>query len=316
MRPKAERARGRIALSGVDLRPPGWSAALKARSLDCGGGGLRAKCGKVKESGDVDPASARRTPLWPARTGRVRPAGDCRRLNARHAPTPSSGHEPPPSPHAPRAARRRGLGPVGYATAARARNRYYQGPVSDHFDGVRFFSPGQPQDKGLAELLRWQLGGGRADWPDRFPSPFRDRPPARVEGLRVALVGHASLLIQVAGPEHPDRPGLRRAGEPGRPSPARSGSTRRASPSTDLPPIDAVLVTHNHYDHLDVETIARLLAPRPAAHRRAARQRRDHPRARLRTIAVETRDWGAVRRISAPASRRIWSRPITGRRAA
>src|SRR3712207_6466113 len=91
------------------------------------------------------------------------------------------------------------LGTVGYSTAARARNRYYQGPVSDHFDGVRFFSPGQPQDKGFVELMRWQLGGGRKDWPDAFPSPFRDRPPARVEGLRVALIGHASLLIQVAG---------------------------------------------------------------------------------------------------------------------
>src|SRR3712207_6922695 len=55
-----------------------------------------------------------------------------------------------------------------------------------HFDGVRFFSPGQPQDKGFVELMRWQLGGGRKDWPDAFPSPFRDRPPAQVEGLRVA----------------------------------------------------------------------------------------------------------------------------------
>ena len=84
-------------------------------------------------------------------------------------------------------------------TAARAKNRYYEGPVSDHFDGVRFFSPGQPQDKGLLELARWQLGGGRKDWPESFPSPFRDKPPAEVQGLRTALIGHASFLIQVAG---------------------------------------------------------------------------------------------------------------------
>ena len=58
--------------------------------------------------------------------------------------------------------------------------------------------PDQPQDKGLAELLRWQLGGGRKDWPERFESPFRDTPRRR---CRTAgrLVGHATLLIQAAG---------------------------------------------------------------------------------------------------------------------
>src|ERR687889_2298940 len=89
-------------------------------------------------------------------------------------------------------------GALGWMTAARAVNRYYEGPASDHFDGVRFFSPGQPQDKGLAELLRWQLGGGREPWPETFPSPFRDTPPAQVDDLRVTLVGHATVLIQAA----------------------------------------------------------------------------------------------------------------------
>src|ERR671916_636731 len=87
----------------------------------------------------------------------------------------------------------------GSVPAASSRNRYYAGPVSDHFDGVRFFSPGQPQDKGFFELMRWQFGGGRKAWPEAFPSPFRDKPPAAVPGLRVALVGHATVLIQVAG---------------------------------------------------------------------------------------------------------------------
>ncbi|HEV2558689.1 MAG TPA: MBL fold metallo-hydrolase [Microvirga sp.] len=182
------------------------------------------------------------------------------------------------------------LGVAGFVTAARSRNRYYQGPVSDHFDGVRFFTPGQPQDKGVVELLRWQTGGGRKDWPDAFPSPFRDRPPASVEGLRVALVGHACLLIQVAGlnilvdPVFVDRA-----------SPVSFAGPRRVNPPgiafDDLPKIDAVLITHNHYDHLDVATVARLW-------------RRDRPRivAPLGNdtiirdedpgIAVETRDWG------------------------
>lgn len=181
-----------------------------------------------------------------------------------------------------------GLGAAGYA--ALSRNRYYQGPVSDHFDGVRFHSPTQPEDKGLLELLRWQLGGGRKAWPQSFPSPFRDRPPASVEGLRVALVGHATVLIQVAGlniltdPVYSERA-----------SPLASLGPRRVNPPgiafEDLPKIDAVLVTHNHYDHLDLATIGRLW-------------RRDRPRivaplgndTIIRSeddgIAVESRDWG------------------------
>src|SRR5215211_1691077 len=57
-------------------------------------------------------------------------------------------------------------GALGWVTAARSKNRYYDGPISDHFDGVRFFTPGQPQDKGLLELARWRLGGGRKGWPE------------------------------------------------------------------------------------------------------------------------------------------------------
>src|SRR5690606_29766961 len=64
-------------------------------------------------------------------------------------------------------------------------------------------------------------------------------------------------------------------------------------PFGDLPPIHAVLITHNHYDHLDVETIQRLW-------------RRDRPfilaplgndaiiRRRIPDIPVETRDWGGM----------------------
>lgn len=182
------------------------------------------------------------------------------------------------------------LGGVGYAARARSRNPYYSGPRSDHFDGVRFFSPGQPPDRGLVELARWQLGGGREPWPDQFPSPFSDKPPARVEGLRVALVGHASLLIQVAGLNILTDPVWAK-----RASPMRQAGPRRVNPPgiafDDLPPIDAVLVTHNHYDHLDVGTIARLW-------------RRDEPRiiaplgndtiieGEDDTIGVTACDWG------------------------
>ncbi len=83
----------------------------------------------------------------------------------------------------------------------RAPNRYYSGPVRENFDGTRFRLPGAPTPRGFGDLVRWQLSGERIPWPERDPSPYRDRPPRRVEGqdLRVVLVGHASFLIQTGG---------------------------------------------------------------------------------------------------------------------
>jgi L-ascorbate metabolism protein UlaG (beta-lactamase superfamily) len=181
-------------------------------------------------------------------------------------------------------------GALGWVTAARSRNRYYDGPVTDHFDGVRFFSPGQPQDKGLVELMRWQLGGGRKDWPERFASPFQDKPPAGAQGLRVALIGHASFLVQAAGLNILIDPVFSE-----RASPLSFTGPKRVNPPgiafESLPPIHAVLITHNHYDHLDIDSIGRLWQrhrPRLIAPLgNDAVIRAEHP-----DIPVETRDWG------------------------
>ena len=183
------------------------------------------------------------------------------------------------------------LGGVGYAAHRRNRNPYYKGPVSDHFDGVRFFSPGQPQDKGVGEVARWQLGGGREAWPARVPSPFPpDAPPERVEGLRVVHIGHASLLIQVAGRNILVDPVYAR-----RASPVSFTGPKRVNPPgiafSALPPIDAVLITHNHYDHLDGPILARLWAEHAPTF--VAPLGNDAIiRSYDATIPVETRDWG------------------------
>ena len=51
------------------------------------------------------------------------------------------------------------------------RNPYYQGPVSDHFDGTRFFNPGGAPPNGFRDMLRWQMSAERARWPRRLPPP-------------------------------------------------------------------------------------------------------------------------------------------------
>ena len=139
------------------------------------------------------------------------------------------------------------------------RNRYYQGPPTDHFDGVRFFNPGQPStDRGLPAMLRWKLAGGAARWPASVPvTPAK--PETRVAGLRITMVGHASLLIQAAGRNILTDPVWSERASPF----SFVGPKRVTVPGItfeDLPPIDVVLLSHCHYDHLDVATLRRLHA--------------------------------------------------------
>ncbi len=115
------------------------------------------------------------------------------------------------------------------------------------------------------DLLRWMVDrywrGTRAKWPAWAPSPYADRPPARVEGAacRVSYVGHASWLVQTGG--------LNMLLDPvwsERASPFRFAGPKRVNDPgiafADLPPIDVVLVSHAHYDHLDLATLSRLAA--------------------------------------------------------
>ena len=150
---------------------------------------------------------------------------------------------------------RDGLGIQGRVT----KNRYYSGPPSDHYDGTRFFNPGQETtDRGLRDMLRWKLGGAAQRWPKVIPVT-QTVPDDRFSGIRVTMVGHASLLIQAAGfniltdPVWSDRA-----------SPfAWAGPKRVTAPGIafeNLPPIDAVLISHCHYDHMDMATLQRLHA--------------------------------------------------------
>ena len=155
-----------------------------------------------------------------------------------------------------------GTGGTVVIRKANAGNRYYEGPQSDHYDGRVFFNPQGEAPRGLADLLRWQLGESRSAWPSEWPSPFSPaRPEPRVEGNRlvVTMVGHATMLVQTAGlniltdPVWSDRA-----------SPIGFAGPRRVNAPgiafEDLPEIDLILLSHNHYDHLDIDTLRRLHA--------------------------------------------------------
>jgi L-ascorbate metabolism protein UlaG (beta-lactamase superfamily) len=137
-------------------------------------------------------------------------------------------------------------------------NRYYQGPVSDHFNGEAFFNPGGIPPKGFRDLLRWQLGGDRADWPDSV-GIRQTVPDQEVADLRVTMVGHASLLVQAGGVNILIDPVWSKRVSPF----SFAGPARVTAPGiafANLPRIDVVLLSHNHYDHMDISTLRRLHA--------------------------------------------------------
>ena len=170
--------------------------------------------------------------------------------------------------------------------------RYYSGPISDHFDGIRFFIEGGPPDKSRGDLLRFLMRTRRAAWPRHRANP----PAAAVvetvpgTGLRVTTIGHASHLIQTCGLNLLIDPVWSRRASPF----SFTGPKRVRAPGLPLdalPPIDAILITHNHYDHLDVATLRALHAKRPC--RIIAPLGNDAViRAAAPALGVETYDWG------------------------
>ena len=132
-------------------------------------------------------------------------------------------------------------------------------PFDPHFDGKRFFNPNAPQARGYFDVLRWKLTS-RPEPCARFVSDVKpSKPPAVVEGdeLRVTLVNHSTVLLQQCGVNILTDPVWSERASPF----ASIGPRRRREPGVrweDVPGIDIVLLSHNHYDHLDLATLRRL----------------------------------------------------------
>jgi L-ascorbate metabolism protein UlaG (beta-lactamase superfamily) len=129
---------------------------------------------------------------------------------------------------------------------------------SDHFDGKRFFTPGAPPVKGFREVLRWMLARHPEPW-QLQPAERFELPPVSVTGGRIltTFINHSTVLIQVNGVNILTDPIWSE-----RASPIRFAGPKRFSrpgvPLDNLPPIHAVLLSHNHYDHMDIATLRRI----------------------------------------------------------
>lgn len=129
----------------------------------------------------------------------------------------------------------------------------------------RYHNPQARSTRGFRDVLRWKLKNQSEASPDFISDVEPSVPPQAVDGraLRTTLVNHSTVLIQqhhcniLTDPIWSERA-----------SPlAWIGPRRRRKPGItwdDLPRIDTVLISHNHYDHLDLPTL-RGLASRGAS---------------------------------------------------
>jgi L-ascorbate metabolism protein UlaG (beta-lactamase superfamily) len=179
---------------------------------------------------------------------------------------------------------------------------YYQGPVSRHFDGAHFHNPDgaieTPAPPGTSRqgfIARWLLGNDdRPPWPEAIAvRPARPAPFAAPRGMVATWVGHATVLVQAAGLNILTDPIWSDYASPLPPL----GPKRVAQPGIrfdDLPRIDLIILSHNHYDHMDLPTLKRLWA-------------RDRPR-----IVTSLGNDAILKANDIPATALDWGQSVSG----
>lgn len=143
---------------------------------------------------------------------------------------------------------------------------------TDHFNGTHFFNPepGHPNPVhrrgSLLRLIRARMSrdpAAWATWPARIQNKPYPRPlPAQPS---VTWIGHSSFLLCLEGLTVLTDPVFSE-----RCSPIRfAGPKRVRAPGLaldELPQIDLILLSHNHYDHMDIASLRRIRKRFPAAH--------------------------------------------------
>jgi len=135
----------------------------------------------------------------------------------------------------------------------------YKGEKSDHFNGRTFVNQNGAKAKEFKDVFKWWAHRDQGEWNkvDSLKNYPEVKQRMENDALVVTYINHSTFLIQVGpyniltDPIWSDRT-----------SPVQFAGPRRMSPPglnfDDLPPIDFVLISHNHYDHLDVKTVEML----------------------------------------------------------
>jgi N-acyl-phosphatidylethanolamine-hydrolysing phospholipase D len=145
-------------------------------------------------------------------------------------------------------------------------NEDYQSSKTHHQPNGFQNNYAQSTDKSTADLLKWTL----TRWKEGLPTPPKTPTPVVAPDMEFILrnsastqipavtwIGHATTLVQMGGLNILLDPIFSQ-----RASPVQFAGPKRAQPPgialEQLPHIDLVLISHNHYDHLDLASVQAL----------------------------------------------------------
>ena len=138
-----------------------------------------------------------------------------------------------------------------------------QRSLSDHFDGKTFVnSPQEPANAGMWEInkrfiLESSPGGEPIDAIPWQPVNWGQWAGLPVNDIHVMRLGHSSLMLKIAGETWLIDPVFSE-----RTSPVQWAGPKRFHPipfkMEDFPAVQGIVLSHDHYDHLDTATIKAL----------------------------------------------------------
>ena len=145
---------------------------------------------------------------------------------------------------------------VGYVLSAKG----YKGVQSEHFDGKRFINPTGIPANGLPQVFKYITTRSPEPWIRNYETEVREEPltTPNSNGVQITFVNHSTFIIQYEGMTILTDPVWSK-----RCSPVQFAGPARFRPPgvrfEEIPPIDVVVISHNHYDHLDKNTILELI---------------------------------------------------------
>jgi L-ascorbate metabolism protein UlaG (beta-lactamase superfamily) len=137
-------------------------------------------------------------------------------------------------------------------------NTFAKYPLSDHYNGEEFFNPGHHELKSFWQVIKWKAITDPVPWPEFVANksyPFTPFHPD--QKAKVTFINHATFLLQFDNLTVLTDPIFSKRASPV----SFAGPKRVREPGLSwdqLPPVDVVIISHNHYDHLDLASLKNL----------------------------------------------------------